>query len=108
MELLMTLFIAALFYVLTPGILVTLPKGGSKMVVAATHALVFAVIYGLVYKFVWRYLYEGFANDNRNEDGVVNSNYDRNDKSKPNGPKMRSSLPEGARVNPAYQLKQKK
>ena len=35
---------AVLFFVLTPGVLVTLPKGGSKMVVAATHALIFATV----------------------------------------------------------------
>ena len=64
MQLLMTLFVAALFYVLTPGILVTLPKGGSKMVVAATHAVVFAIVFGLVHKSVWAYLYpEGFVGE---------------------------------------------
>jgi hypothetical protein len=64
MQLGMTLFVAALFFVLTPGILVTLPKGGSKMVVAATHALVFAVVFGLVHKSVWAYFYpEGFVGE---------------------------------------------
>lgn len=60
----MTLFVAALFYVLTPGILVTLPSKGSKMVVAATHALIFAVVFGLVHKSVWHFLYpEGFVGE---------------------------------------------
>lgn len=64
MQLLMTLFVAALFYVLTPGILLTLPKGGSKAMVAATHALVFAVVFGLVHKSVWHFLYpEGFVGE---------------------------------------------
>jgi hypothetical protein len=36
---------AVLFFVLTPGIVVSLPPGGSKMVVAATHAVVFAVVH---------------------------------------------------------------
>jgi hypothetical protein len=35
---------AILFFILTPGILLTLPKGGSKFAVAATHALVFAIV----------------------------------------------------------------
>ena len=48
----MSLFVAALFYVLTPGILVSLPPKGSKMVVALTHAVVFAVVYALVHKMV--------------------------------------------------------
>ena len=42
----------ALFYLLTPGILVTLPPGGSKQTVALTHAVVFAV----VSKFVWMFI----------------------------------------------------
>jgi len=46
----MILFTGILFYVLTPGILLSLPSKGSKMVVAATHALVFALVYSLTYK----------------------------------------------------------
>jgi hypothetical protein len=34
-----------LFFVLTPGVLLTLPKGGSHQTVALTHALVFAVVH---------------------------------------------------------------
>lgn len=34
----------ALFYVLTPGIFLSLPKGGSKKIVALTHAIVFAIV----------------------------------------------------------------
>jgi hypothetical protein len=34
---------ALLFFLLTPGVLLSLPPGGSKLVVAATHAVVFAV-----------------------------------------------------------------
>ena len=41
-----------LFYLLTPGILVSLPPGGSKQTVALTHAVVFAV----VSKFVWKFI----------------------------------------------------
>jgi hypothetical protein len=57
----MTLFVAALFFVLTPGVVLRLPPGGGKLVVAATHAIVFAVVYGMVHKTVWNMLYsEGF------------------------------------------------
>jgi len=34
----------ALFFLLTPGILVTLPPGGSKYVVALVHALIFGLV----------------------------------------------------------------
>lgn len=45
------MYCAILFFVLTPGILLTLPKGGSKMVVAATHAVVFATVCYLIHWF---------------------------------------------------------
>ena len=57
MKWLMSLFLAALFFVLTPGVLVSLPPGGSKLVVAATHAVVFALVYHLTKKVVYHYLY---------------------------------------------------
>ena len=43
-----------LFFVLTPGVLVSLPPRGSKLVVAATHALVFVILFQLTYKMVKR------------------------------------------------------
>jgi|LauGreDrversion2_3_1035106.scaffolds.fasta_scaffold00212_2 hypothetical protein len=61
MYLWMSLFTAVLFFVLTPGVLLRLPPGGSKLAVAAVHAVVFAVVYGLVHKTVLQMLYpEGF------------------------------------------------
>ena len=36
---------AVLFFLLTPGVLVSLPPGGTKITVAATHALVFAIVH---------------------------------------------------------------
>jgi len=57
----MSLFVAVLFFVLTPGVLLRLPPGGGKLTVAAFHAVVFAVVYGLTHKAVWHFLYpEGF------------------------------------------------
>ena len=47
MDLVMFLFTAVLFFLLTPGILLSLPPGGSKMVVAATHAVVFGAVWSL-------------------------------------------------------------
>jgi len=61
MHILMTLFTAALFFVLTPHILVSIPAHGSKYVVAATHALLFALIYHLTHKAFYVMVYgEGF------------------------------------------------
>lgn len=54
------IFVGVLFFVLTPGILVTLPPKGSKVVVALTHAVVFAIVYCLTHKMVYQYFYEGF------------------------------------------------
>jgi hypothetical protein len=45
---------ALLFYVLTPGILLRLPPGGSQMTVAATHALVFAAAHIAMHKLVFK------------------------------------------------------
>ena len=58
----MNLYVAALFFVLTPGVLLTLPKGGSKFTVAAVHAAVFALVLQLTYRAVKRLAvrYEGF------------------------------------------------
>jgi hypothetical protein len=53
----MSAFIAVLFFLLTPGVLLRLPPGGSRMVVAATHAVVFAVLLHYTHKAVWNYFY---------------------------------------------------
>ena len=39
---------ALLFFVLTPGVLLSLPPGGGKLVTAATHAVVFALVHKVV------------------------------------------------------------
>jgi len=56
----MSLYIAALFFILTPGVLLRLPSGSSRMVVAATHAVVFALVYHFTHNMVWN-LTEGFS-----------------------------------------------
>lgn len=50
----MFFYTALLFFLLTPGILLTLPPKGKKMTVAAVHALVFGLILGLTHKMVWK------------------------------------------------------
>ena len=47
MNLVMFIVSAVLFFILTPGIVLSLPPGGSKMVVAGTHAVVFGIVFTL-------------------------------------------------------------
>jgi hypothetical protein len=53
MNIFMALYAFVLFFLLTPGILLSLPPGGSKMMVALTHAVVFALVWQLTAKMVW-------------------------------------------------------
>jgi hypothetical protein len=39
-----SLYVAILFFLLTPGILLSLPPKGGKYVVAIVHAIVFAIV----------------------------------------------------------------
>lgn len=43
----LVLVAAGLFYVLTPGVFVSLPPGGSTQTVRLTHAVVFGVVWVL-------------------------------------------------------------
>jgi len=49
----MAVYAAVLFYILTPGVLVSLPPGGSRTTVALTHAVVFGVVWHFTHKKVW-------------------------------------------------------
>lgn len=58
----MTLFVAALFALLTPGVLLCLPSTRSSTVTqAVVHGLVFALVYHFTHKAVWKALYGGDA-----------------------------------------------
>lgn len=48
----MMVYAAVLFYLLTPGVLVSLPPGGSRMTVNLTHAAVFSVVWCYTNKMV--------------------------------------------------------
>ena len=50
MNLIMFIVSAVLFFILTPGLLLSLPPGGSKTVVALTHAVVFGLVWTLASK----------------------------------------------------------
>ena len=53
----MFLFHAVLFFLLVPGILLSLPPGSGLITRAAFHAIVFAVIIQLTHKTVWKLLH---------------------------------------------------
>ena len=57
MEWVMFLYTALLFFLLTPGILLTLPPKGKKMTVALVHALVFGAVFALSHKTIMRLSY---------------------------------------------------
>jgi hypothetical protein len=65
----MFVFTAFLFFVLTPGILLSLPPKGSKMMVAGVHAIVFALVLTFTHKLVFDFgvssgliMEEGYSN----------------------------------------------
>lgn len=47
-------YVAVLFFLLTPSILLRLPPKGGKYVVAFVHALVFAAVLCYTKEFVWK------------------------------------------------------
>jgi hypothetical protein len=51
MYLLLTLVVGALFFVLTPQVLVALPPKGKIYTIALVHALIFAIIYYILHNF---------------------------------------------------------
>jgi hypothetical protein len=80
MNLYMSLYLAVLFVALTPGVLLTLPKGGNKMTVAVVHGLVFAVVWYFTHRMVFRYSMQlsGFQNMNMEENTNTNTNTNTN------------------------------
>jgi hypothetical protein len=54
MDVVIFLYSALLFFVLTPGIVISIPPNGNKRVVAAVHAVVFSVIWGISQPFIWK------------------------------------------------------
>ena len=51
---LLSVYVALLFFVLVPGVLLSIPPGGSKLTVAAVHAVVFGLVYHFTHKMVSR------------------------------------------------------
>jgi hypothetical protein len=49
-----TIYIAVLFFVLSPNVLLRIPRKGKPIVVAAVHAVIFALIWHFTGKMVWK------------------------------------------------------
>jgi uncharacterized membrane protein YdbT with pleckstrin-like domain len=64
MNIVVALYSALLFFILSPGVLLRIPSNGSKFTVAFVHALVFGVALYFTQKIVWQYSvkmhHEGF------------------------------------------------
>ena len=69
MHLICTLYVALLFVLLTPGVLLRLPPKGSLLTVAIVHGLVFALIYHFTHKMVLQLSTEGFKGVSRSYGG---------------------------------------
>ena len=46
----MAVIVFLLFFLLTPGVIVRLPFGASRIVVAMTHAVIFTLIWAVAYQ----------------------------------------------------------
>ena len=73
MNLVYLVLLVVLFVLLTPGVLLTLPKKGTNIwIIALTHGIIFAVVWFLLYKAIKQtnYIYiEGMKDlDNEGED----------------------------------------
>jgi hypothetical protein len=56
MDVVIFLYSALLFFVLTPGIVISIPPNGNKRIVAAVHAVVFSIIWGISQPFLLKSL----------------------------------------------------
>ena len=50
----MILYLAILAFILSPGILLSLPPGASRTVTALTHAIVISLVYILTSKMIYK------------------------------------------------------
>jgi hypothetical protein len=76
MNLIVAIYSAILFFILSPGVLLRLPSNGSKLTVAGVHAVVFALVLYFTAGFVWRWSFllstpirrkEGFDEEEKKE-----------------------------------------
>ena len=65
MNIIVALYSAVLFFLLSPNIVLRLPSNGSKMTVAMIHAAIFGIVLYFTQKMVWQFstkMLEGVEN----------------------------------------------
>ena len=55
MNIIVALYSAVLFFLLSPNVILRLPSNGSKMTVAMVHAAIFGIILYFTQKMVWQF-----------------------------------------------------
>ena len=84
----MSLYVALLFVLLTPGVLIKLPPKGSLLTVAIVHGLVFALVFHLTCRAVYKASVEGFnamvvSTGNNTKEGTQTATSNTNNSNKP-------------------------
>jgi hypothetical protein len=57
MEVKLFILTVVLFYLLTPGMYLTLPEDGTKNTVAIVHAVIFTIVYMVILQYAGQYLH---------------------------------------------------
>jgi hypothetical protein len=65
------IYVFILFYILTPGVLITLPKKISRILAALIHGLIFTVILAITYRPIYKLSTRLFENFSGNESVLV-------------------------------------
>jgi len=65
------IYAAVLFFILTPGVLVTLPPNSSKLVVAMVHTLVFFLLFFFTYRLVYQLVNQYIVHHPQHKEGLV-------------------------------------
>jgi len=65
------IYAAILFFILTPGVLVTLPPNSSKLVVAMVHSLVFFLLFFFTYRLVYQMVNQYIVHHPQHREGLA-------------------------------------
>jgi hypothetical protein len=52
------IFVAILFFLLTPGVVLCLPPGGDRYTVALVHTVIFTVLFSILHNPMMSYYYD--------------------------------------------------